>query len=176
MLAHVLMGSLPAQSTGRNLPSGVDDTATHPGELNMADDSGMQRDPVSHLVLRRLQALRHEPRVSDRLSGRSCVRSALFGRVIMDTIPTGTYRGYDLYPLFYRSPLAGMEGHAKTDHAYGVSVLICREGTEPGGEQCRVFRLNAEPMDCVGKARLAAIAFAQRIIDGDEVGQSVEQL
>ncbi|QCX50023.1 hypothetical protein [Ralstonia pseudosolanacearum] len=94
----------------------------------------------------------------------------------MDTIPTETYRGYDLYPLFYHSPFAEMEGHAKTDRAYGASVLICREGTEPGGEQCRVFRLNAEPMDSVGKARRAAIAFARRIIDGDEVGQSVEQL
>ncbi len=94
----------------------------------------------------------------------------------MDTIPTGTYRGYDLYPLFYRSAIASMENHAKTEPAYGVSVLICRAGAEPRGEQCRVFRLNAEPMDSVGKARRAAIAFAQRIIDGDEVGQSVEQL
>ncbi|AMP36675.1 hypothetical protein CJO78_03760 [Ralstonia solanacearum] len=94
----------------------------------------------------------------------------------VDTAPAETYRGFDLYPLLYRAPIPDVWPRPKMDRMYGVSVLICREGVAPGGPRSQVFRLQIEPIESIGSARRAAIAFAQRIIDGSVDGQTVASL
>ncbi|QYY29533.1 MULTISPECIES: hypothetical protein [Cupriavidus] len=91
----------------------------------------------------------------------------------MDTYPSATYKGYDLYPLVYRDTVERAWREPRPDRSFKAAVVICREGGRPEGEQARTFRLNATPWDNVGEARRAVLRYAEDIINGLVAGESV---
>jgi hypothetical protein len=88
-----------------------------------------------------------------------------------------TYKGFEIHPLIYprRDSIAAAPRH-QTDVGYDASVRICRVGANPAAEG-RVFRLpHARPFEGTGKARIACLAHAEQLIDGQIDGQSVADL
>jgi hypothetical protein len=96
----------------------------------------------------------------------------------MDTFPTATYKGYDLYPLVYSNAIARERawGERRPDRSYTAAVVLCREGAKPEGEQARTFRLDTTPWDNVGTARRAVLRYAEDIINGTVAAHSVATL
>lgn len=97
--------------------------------------------------------------------------------LILDNKPSATYKGFDLYPLVYRIPPVASWPRTKPDRTFNASVVICREGGRPDGEDpTRVFRIESAPWENIGSARRGAIEFGQRVIDGLVPGESVSAL
>lgn len=90
---------------------------------------------------------------------------------------TKTYKGYEIHPLVYpRRTASGLTNRNSLDAGYEASVRICRVGANPSAEG-RVFRLpHFLPFDGTGKARIACMAHAEQLIDGNVDGQSVADL
>jgi len=94
----------------------------------------------------------------------------------LDTGPFTRYKGFDLYPLIYRHQAERTWPERRPDRSFNASVVICREGHEPGTERSRVFRLAAAPWDNIGTARRGAVKFGEDIINGLVPGESVSAL
>ncbi|ALD89580.1 hypothetical protein N6G02_10865 [Cupriavidus gilardii] len=84
----------------------------------------------------------------------------------MDSLPTASYKGYELYPLVYRRAPVQTWPRTKPELAFDVSVMICIEGQPPGNEQSRLYRLTSGSCENVGTARRAAVDYGRAIIDG----------
>ncbi len=83
----------------------------------------------------------------------------------MDTSPAGQYKGFDIYPLAYQHERTARWPEAREDRSYNAAVKICREGKP--FEEAQVFHLPADQQFTnVGGARVAALRFAETIIDG----------
>ncbi|WP_296224076.1 hypothetical protein [Ralstonia sp. UBA689] len=86
----------------------------------------------------------------------------------MDTSPAGQYKGFDIYPLAYQHERTARWPEAREDRSYNAAVMICRAGESPEPGQTQVFRLSGDQQfGNVGDARVAALRFAESIIDGD---------
>jgi hypothetical protein len=102
------------------------------------------------------------------------------GHVIQDTFfmnsAVKTYKGYEIHPLVYPRRPTTAQTNRDPGAGYDASVRICRVGANPAAEG-RVFRLQyLFPFDGTGKARIACMAHAERLIDGQVNGQSVADL
>ncbi|MEX3894315.1 hypothetical protein [Paraburkholderia sp. BR10954] len=87
-----------------------------------------------------------------------------------------TYKGYEIHPLVYPRRPPGAQATRNPGAGYDASVRICRVGANPAADG-RVFRLQyLFPFDGMGKARIACMAHAERLIDGQVSGQSVSDL
>ncbi|MBN3807254.1 hypothetical protein GXB81_30080 [Paraburkholderia sp. Ac-20336] len=87
-----------------------------------------------------------------------------------------TYKGYEIHPLVYPHRPAGAQTSRDPGAGYDASVRICRVGANAAADG-RVFRLQyLFPFDGMGKARIACMAHAERLIDGQVNGQSVADL
>jgi hypothetical protein len=86
-----------------------------------------------------------------------------------------TYKGFEIHPLVYpRRPAGAPTG--RDEAGFDASVRICRVGANPA-QDGRVFRLRyLFPFDGMGKARIACMAHAEKLIDGHVDGQSVADL
>ena len=86
----------------------------------------------------------------------------------MDTSPAGHYKGFDIYPLAFQHERTARWPEAREDRSYNAAVMICRAGESPEPGQTQVFRLSGDrQFSNVGAARIAALRFAESIIDGD---------
>ena len=94
----------------------------------------------------------------------------------MNEIPSTTYKGFDLYPLVYKTEPVQSQLRTRADHIFNASVVICREGHPPGTEHSRVFRLTVASWESVGTARRAALKFGEDVINGLVPGESVALL
>jgi len=93
--------------------------------------------------------------------------------IVVDSTPSATYKGFDIYPLVYRHD-PPREWHApRPDRTYNASVVICVEGHQPGAGRSRVFPVLAEPWEKIGAARRGVVKAAEDIINGLIPGQSV---
>lgn len=91
----------------------------------------------------------------------------------MVALQSGTYKGFELYPLVF----ARMDGQSRRAEGYDVAVRICRPGVGPGAPGSRVFRLQLEKaISDFGMARSAAWQRGRDIIDGRVNGESVADL
>jgi hypothetical protein len=87
-----------------------------------------------------------------------------------------TYKGYEIHPLVYPRRPADGQASRNPGAGYDASVRICRVGANAAADG-RVFRLQyLFPFDGMGKARIACMAHAERLIDGNVDGQSVADL
>lgn len=94
----------------------------------------------------------------------------------MDTSPSASYKGYDIYPLVYTHAATHEWYERRPDRTYSASVVICREGTDPVSDLVRVFPMLARQWDSLGGARRAAVQAGTQIIDGHGPGQSITGL
>ena len=94
----------------------------------------------------------------------------------MNASPSATYKGFDLYPLVYKIEPVQSWPRRRPDRTFNASVVICREGHQPGTEHSRVFRLTAAPWENVGTARRGALKFGEDVINGLVPGESVASL
>ncbi|MBY4898853.1 hypothetical protein [Cupriavidus sp. AU9028] len=84
----------------------------------------------------------------------------------MDSSPSSTYKGYDLYPLVYKYEPPREWHERRPDREYSASVVICEEGREPTQGVARVFGIRDEHWESLGAAKSAALKEGVRIIDG----------
>src|SRR5690349_3223043 len=91
----------------------------------------------------------------------------------MDDAPSSNYKGFDIYPLVYKSDPTREWYERRPDRSYNVSVVICDEGSDPGGTSARVFPLPSDQWDSLGGAKRAAILGGQTIIDSLRPGESI---
>ncbi|MCO5414384.1 MULTISPECIES: hypothetical protein [Ralstonia] len=94
----------------------------------------------------------------------------------MNASPSATYKGFDLYPLVYRTEAAPSWPRKRPDRTFNASVVICREGHQPGAEHSRVFRMTPTAWENVGTARRGALKFGEDVINGLVPGESVASL
>lgn len=91
----------------------------------------------------------------------------------MNASPSATYKGFDLYPLVYRTEPVQPRPKKRPDRTFDASVVICREGHQPGTEHSRVFRVTVSSWENVGTARRGALKFGEDVINGLVPGESV---
>jgi hypothetical protein len=84
----------------------------------------------------------------------------------MNSTPSFSYKGFDIYPLIYKTHVEREWHERRPDRTYTTSVVICSEGSDPAAESARVFKLAPDQWDSLGNATRAAIASARDIIDG----------
>jgi len=94
----------------------------------------------------------------------------------MNASPSATYKGFDLYPLVYRTETVQSWPRKRPDRTFNASVMICREGHPPGTEHSRVFRVTLAAWENVGTARRGALKFGEDVINGLVGGESVVSL
>ncbi|TXI86540.1 hypothetical protein DFLDMN_004833 [Cupriavidus sp. H19C3] len=94
----------------------------------------------------------------------------------MDNFPASHANGFDIYPLVYRYDPPRQWNERRPDRAYSASVVICREGQQPSGENGRVFRLPEAQWESVGVAKRAAVQRGLDIIGGLVAGESTAGL
>jgi len=92
----------------------------------------------------------------------------------MESTPSATYKGYDIYPLVYRHDPPRQWHERRADRAFNASVVICAAGHQPGTERSRVFPVSGEPWENIGAARRGVMKAAEDIINGLVPGQSIE--
>ena len=83
----------------------------------------------------------------------------------MNDAPGSNYKGFDIYPLVYKTEPHREWYERRPDRVYNISVVICEEGTDPTAEAAQVFPLLADQWDSIGNAKRAAIVGGQGIID-----------
>jgi hypothetical protein len=87
-----------------------------------------------------------------------------------------TYKGFEIHPLVYPHRSGNSQTSRNPDAGYEASVRICRVGADAAA-QGRVFRLpRMWPFEGAGEARLACMAHAEQLIDGQVDGRSVADL
>ncbi|AOY90636.1 hypothetical protein BKK79_01440 [Cupriavidus sp. USMAA2-4] len=91
----------------------------------------------------------------------------------MDTFPSSTYKGFDLYPLVYRYDPPREWHERRPDRSYNASVVICREGLDPVTAVARIFKVRAEQWESLGVAKRAAIQSGRDIVDGLVEGENL---
>ena len=84
---------------------------------------------------------------------------------LMNEAPSSNYKGFDIYPLVYKTETRREWYERRPDRAYNISVVICEEGMDPTADAAQVFPLLAEQWDSIGNAKRAAILGGQGIID-----------
>lgn len=94
----------------------------------------------------------------------------------MNSYPSATYKGFDLYPLVYKIEPVETWPRQKAERTFKASVMICREGHQPGTEHTRVYHMDPTPWDNVGTARRGAVKFGEDIINGLVPAESVTSL
>lgn len=94
----------------------------------------------------------------------------------MNASPSATYKGFDLYPLVYKTEPVQSRPRKRPDRTFNASVVICREGHQPGTEHSRVFRVTLASWENVGTARRGALKFGEDVINGLVPGESVASL
>ncbi len=91
----------------------------------------------------------------------------------MDTSPSASYKGYDIYPLVYTHAATHEWYERRPDRTYSASVVICAEGPIRYRPWCGCFPMLARQWDSLGGARRAAVQAGTEIIDGQVPGQSI---
>ncbi|MBT1538941.1 hypothetical protein B7R78_0018100 [Ralstonia solanacearum] len=94
----------------------------------------------------------------------------------MNASPSATYKGFDLYPLVYKTEPVPSGPKKRPDRTFNASVVICLEGHQPGTEHSRVFRVAFASWENIGTARRGALKFGEDIINGLVPGESVASL
>jgi hypothetical protein len=88
-----------------------------------------------------------------------------------------SYRGLEIYPLVYPHQPRSADGARHYDAGFDAAVKICRRGTDDTLSASRVFRVTSgSPFSTTGDARMASASYAERIIDGMVVGQTIAGL
>ena len=87
------------------------------------------------------------------------------------------YRGLEIYPLVYPHKPRGLNGALHYDAGFDAAVRICRRGTDDTVTSSRVFRVSSRsPFGAAGDARIASASYAEQVIDGMVIGQSIAGL
>jgi hypothetical protein len=87
------------------------------------------------------------------------------------------YRGLEIHPLVYPRSPHREDGSHNYESGFDASVQICRRGADNTITGTRVFRVSGVvPFPAAGVARLASARFAERLIDGEIEGQSIDDL
>ncbi|MFT0737456.1 hypothetical protein [Ralstonia wenshanensis] len=94
----------------------------------------------------------------------------------MITSPSATYKGFDLYPLVYRTETVPSWPRTRLERTFNACVVICRAGHPPGTEHSRVFRMTPTAWGNVGTARRGVLKFGEDVINGLVPGESVASL
>jgi hypothetical protein len=126
---------------------------------------------LRHALLRRARAAfwrRFRPARFD--EGR-----ATWTHIMIETIRQ--YRGLEIHPLVYPRSPHREDGSHNYESGFDASVQICRRGADNTITGTRVFRVSGDvPFPAAGEARLASARFAERLIDGEIEGQSIDDL
>lgn len=94
----------------------------------------------------------------------------------MDNHPASNSKGFDIYPLVYKFDPPREWHERRPDRSYCASVVICREGEAPSGQNGRVFHVPDEQWADLGMAKRAAVQRGEDIIDGLVIGESISGL
>ncbi|AJZ62855.1 hypothetical protein [Paraburkholderia fungorum] len=88
-----------------------------------------------------------------------------------------SYRGLEIYPLVYPHQPRSPDGARHYDAGFDAAVRICRRGTDDSLTSSRVFQVpSRSPFGAAGDARIASTSYAEQVIDGMVVGQSIAGL